>query len=301
MNKLLVATAWATVLLFGKESALAQCCQSPLLPGQAASAIEIIKDSDNLNQRALSFHKRAETLIAQADKLKDQAASLHNSKAAVKGSASQTTLNGAAEVLHTNIPVLPKPAKLTKEQYALGAKQYAGDLSNFTAHAKAYDEHLKQFQKAVGECHANEKALDGVLKKYEIHVGDFHLGLNDSNAQIVLRPPHICKRMQNMVDRDFNKIANAMMNDQRRVMEAEHRLAQTEAELQNAEQANAAASGKAMHQAQREEGEMALAGEFGRLKEEYDLLKMEKERLATVNPNIGRVTRSSVSAVIKAH
>jgi hypothetical protein len=296
MSRLLIAAAWLTILPLSSEGAFAQSCCSSVLPGQVQSAQEIIKDSQDLIVRARKFHLQSETLIAQANKLQGEASGLQNGKPTLKGSETNTTLNGSAEMLHTNI-VLPKPAKLTKQQYELGAKQYTGDVSNFAEHAKAYDAHLKQFQKAVGECHAGEKALDNVLKKYEIHVSDFHIQM----AEIKLRPPHICHRMQETVDRDFNSIANSMMNDQRRVMEAEQRLRKTEAELQNSEQANVVVGMKAENEAKREEGEKALAGEFGRLKEEYDLLKMERDRLATVNPNIGRVTQSSVSATIKGH
>src|ERR1700733_1301951 len=160
MSRLLIAAACITILSLSSESVLAQSCCSSGLPGQVQSAQEIIKDSRNLEQRAQRFHLQAENLIDQADKLQGDAAGLQPGKPVLKGSESDTTLNGSAEMLHTNIPILPKPAKLTKQQYELGAKQYAGDVNNFAEHAKAYDAHLKQFQKAVGECHAGQKALD---------------------------------------------------------------------------------------------------------------------------------------------
>jgi hypothetical protein len=297
MSRLLVAAAWLTFLSSSSTNVLAKSEQAPILPGQAQSAAEIIQDSRDLEVRAQKFHRNSEILIAQANKLQGEASELKNGKTTLKGSESNTTLNGSAEVLHTNTPILPIPGKLTKQQYEMGAKQYGSDVNAFAGHAKAYDAHLKQFQASVGECHAGEKALDAMLKKYEIHVSDFHVQM----AEIKLRPPHICHRMKQTVDRDFNSIANSMMNDQRRVIEAEQGLRKTEAELQNAEQANAVVGIKATNEAKREEGENALAGEFGRLKEEYDLLKMERDRLATVNPNIGKVTQSSVSGTIKGH
>ena len=294
MSRLLIAAACITISVTVPGGVPAQSEPASVLPGQVESARQIIDDCENLEGTAKAFHLTVDHLVAQAGHLEGEARALQNVKLAQNAPDKKSTLKGAAEMMHTNAPVLPLPGKLSKEQYEMGAKQYKNDVNNFAAHAQAYDAHLKEFQKSVGECHAGEKALDAVLKKYEIHVSDFHIQMQ----QVKLRPPHICRRMQETVDRDFNQIANSMMNDQRRVMEAEQKLQKTEAELQNAEQANAVVGTKAANEAKREEGEKALAGEFGRLKEEYDLLKMERDRLATVNPNIGRVTQSSVSATI---
>ena len=127
-----------------------------------------------------------------------------------------------------------------------------------------------------------------MLKKYEIHVGEFHINTAD------IRPPHICGVLQATVNRDFTSIANTMVADQMRVLRAEGQLQAQEVDLRNAEQASAAGNMKVMDRVKREESEQALAGEFNRLQIEYELVKSEKDRLASANPKgvIGKVTQS---------
>lgn len=241
------------------------------LDARCRSASDIISDCAKFEVDANRFHQSAEVLIAQATKLK-----------------------GQAQILQTKIPVLPAQGKMSATEYALGAKQYTSDLADFRNHAIAYQGHLRQFQSTVGECHAHAAALDNVLKKYEIHVGEFHINTSD------IRPPHICGVLQATVNRDFTSVANQMVADQLRVLRAEQQLQSQEADLRNAEQASAAGSMKAVDRAKREESEQALAGEFNRLQIEYELLKSEKDRLASANTkgSIGKVTHSSVSGKI---
>ena len=259
------SAAFADALQVASDTSCAARCRS---------AQDIINDCNKFETGASDFHQKAEIIIAQATKLK-----------------------GQAQVLQTRVPNLPPPMKMSAAEYAMGSKQYAADLNDFKTHAVAYQGHLKQFQNTVGECHAHAQALDGVLKKYEIHVGEFHM--NSSN----IRPPHICGVLQNTVNRNFTSMANQMVTDQMRVLQAESQLRTQEVELQNAEQASSAGSIKAMDRAKREDGEQALAAEFGRLREEYELLKSEKDRLASASGHgtIGKITQSSVSGKINHH
>jgi hypothetical protein len=248
-----------------------QAFAEPCLNARCQSAAAIISDCQKFESDARRFHENAQTLIAQATKLK-----------------------GQAQILQTKIPNLPVAGKMSAIEYAQGAKQYGADLADFKNHAQAYEGHLRQFQSTIGECHAHAAALDNVLKKYEIHVGEFHINTAD------IRPPHICGVLQMTVNRDFTSIANRMVSDQMRVLQAEGQLRTQEADLRNAEQASAAGSIKAMDRVKREENEQALVGEFGRLQIEYELLKSEKDRLASANAKgaIGKVTQSSVSGKV---
>ncbi len=234
------------------------------------SAQSIIDDVTKLKGSIQLFHEHAVELIAQSKRLQ-----------------------GEAQLLQTRTPVLPSAAKLSGAQLQSALKQYNADLANFTQHAGAYDQHLKTFQATVGECHANQQALDSVIKKYEIHADQFHV----PTLPATIRPPHICKRMLAQMG-DMSHEINSMMMDQKRVMEAQIELAKTEATLQNAEAETASTHAKAINQSQREDGEQALAAEFGRLKDEYDLLKIEKDQISG-NNQVGKVTRSSVSAKVK--
>ena len=243
---------------------------SAVMKARIESAQSIIDDIDKLKGSVRLYHEHAAELIAQSKRLQ-----------------------GEAQVLQTRAPVLPAAAKLSGAQLQAALKQYGGDVNNFAQHAGAYDQHLKTFQATVGECHANQQALDSVIKKYEIHTDQFHI----SNLPSSIRPPHICKRMLDQMG-DMSHEINSMMMDQKRVMEAQIELAKSEANLQNAESEATGTHSKAINEAKRQDGEQALASEFGRLKDEYDLLKVEKDQLSG-NNQLGKVTRSSVSAKVK--
>jgi hypothetical protein len=250
----------------------ADCCQSNSLAARIESARQIIDDSHELKHVARQCHKDAELLIAQSQKLK-----------------------GEARELETLQPHLPPSKSMSPAQLRQATGQYQADLNAFQKHAQAYDGHLKQFQLTVGECHSGEKMFDNILNKYALHVGQFHMSTS------TIRPPHICGVMKRMIDRDYSQISSSLINDQMRILSAENDLQRQEARLQNAEQANVAASAKAINQAKREEGEQSLASEFGRLKEECDLLQFERNRLIGTNQNAGSVKQTSVSGVLKGH
>jgi hypothetical protein len=265
---------------------MAETTPSDKLQARIESAEDIIDDAKGLQRRVKAFHQHATQLIAQSRKLQ-----------------------GEAEVLTTKTPVLPASSvKLSPSQVQAAVKQYNADLEQFAAHATAYDQHLKNFQATVGECHANEAALNSVLKKYEIHVDQFHvptLNLPNKpfNSNIIpptlttLRPPHVCKRMQAEMG-DMTQLANSMLSDQKKVLDAQLALAKTEGSLQNSEAEAAASRLKATNEAKREQGEQALVTEFTQLRSEYDLLKVEKDTLAG-SGGFGKVTNSTVSAKIK--
>ncbi len=268
------ATLIAAICQINFQSALAQELtdrhqSADQMAARVHSAEEIIGSCRIFEAKAAAFHARAESLIAQANQLQ-----------------------GEAQVLTTRTPNLPLPTRMSDREYRLGSQQYDQDRQVFALHAAAYKQHLKQFQDSVGECHANEKVLDGVLKKYEIHASEFH----GANA---IRPPHICGTLRNMVDRDWNQVAHSMLNDQMRVLQVEHTLSVQEAALHNAEQVNSVIGVKAVNQSQREEREQALLAEFGRLKEESDLLHMEKQRLTDSHADLGKVSHSSISAKLQ--
>jgi hypothetical protein len=248
-------------------SAEAEC---ETMKARIESAQKIIDSVERIKKSVRLYHEHANQLIAESKRLQ-----------------------GEAQVLQTRVPVLPSAAKLSGAQLAAAMKQYNADVNNFAMHAGAYDQHLKTFQTTIGECHANQLAIDGAVKQFEIHTAQFHVPALPSS----IRPPHICPRMLANMGNMSSQI-NGMMMDQKRVMEATNALSQTEGQLQNAEAAAASTHTKAINEAKRQEGEQALAAEFNKLKDEYDLLKVEKDQLSG-NNQLGKVTRSSVSAKVK--
>ena len=243
---------------------------SEVMKARIESAQQIIDSVEKINKSIKLYHEHANQLIAESKRLQ-----------------------GEAQVLSTKVPVLPAAAKLSGAQLAGAMSQYNADVNNFAQHAGAYDQHLKNFQTTIGECHANQLAVNGAVKQFEIHTAQFHVPTLPSS----IRPPHICPKMLENMGNMSTQI-NGMMMDQKRVMEATNELSHTEGQLQNAEAANASTHTKAINEAKRQEGEQALAAEFNKLKDEYELLKVEKDQLAG-NNQLGKVTRSSVSAKVK--
>ena len=240
-----------------------------ILKRRIESAKEIIADTKALKAKAAAFHQRVDLQIAQATKLK-----------------------GEAQILQIKPPILPANLHLNAAQLAAAQNQYNSDIKEFSAHAEAYNDHLKQFQGTVGECHANDVMLDNVIHKYDLHLEEFHLPV------VRISPPHICGALGEVYGGDVSHIANSIMNDQLRVINAEQDLQRAEQKLQAVEGQAPAIAGKTVNAAYRASREQELAAEFGRLRQEYDLLKVERQRLANQSV-ITRATTSSLSAKLQ--
>jgi len=245
-------------------------------PAQAAPSL--------MDQRIQS----AQALIADINHFKNQAQQIHNQAEYVIVQAKQ--LKGEASKLEITAPAIKGNVKMNNTELQSAKQQYNSDVKEFAEHAKAYNQHLQDFQKLVGECHASNKAVADILQKYELHVTQFHTPMPN------IRPPHICVGLQERMG-NMSSVARQMMGDQIRVMQSEAKLNQ---ERQGMEMANGAAVNlqtKAMLTAERAQGETQLASEFGRLKEEYDLLNTEKDTIDGVMTNT-KLTQASVSGKV---
>lgn len=264
------------LLLLGVAVARAQtapnACHDEKMQRRIESARDILSEADKFRARAEAFHKRAEFQIAEAKKLK-----------------------GKAEILQTRIPAVPGTLKLNGAQLEAAKSQYAADLKEFAAHARAYNLHLRQFQQTVGECHASNVTLNNVLRKYDLHLEQFHIP--DLAARI--RPPHICGELAETLGAETESIASRIMHDQLRVIDAEQRLRVAEQKLQVAEAVAPSIQDKAVNASIRAQSEQQLMAEFGRLRQEYDLLKMANQRLAGTMTGTGKLARTSVAGKIQ--
>lgn len=208
-------------------------------------------------------------LIAQANNLKTQAAKLHGKAETSINNANR--LSGEAHSL---------TLKIGSPQFKSAVAQYSGDLTQFREHAVQYNVHLADFQKTIGECHAGEAAYENSLKDFQLHVNLFHI---PDMANI--RPPHVCGRLK-MTEAQTAQVANQMRNDQVKIIAAEKQLNAEEVSLRAAQSSELLNSKKAVNAAIRDKHEQELAAEFGKLKEEYDLLKMENQALGGANSKI---------------
>ncbi len=235
-----------------------------LMKERVQSAEQIISDISKLEASQKQLHAQTELRIAQATRLK-----------------------GEARILENKIPSKPLNAKLIEEQLQEAQQKYKADIKEFAAHAAAYNQHLQQFQATIGECHANNKALATVIDRYQIHVQQFHLPMTS------IKPPHICGRMAGQVG-DLSHVANQMMYDQLRLMQTEGELLNEQSALRASQATSASLKDKATSAALRAQNEEQLVADFGRLHEEYTLLKSEKDYL----DGAIKLTQTSVSGKI---
>ncbi len=217
--------------------------------------------------KAETREENAARLIAQAENFKKQAAKLHGK--------AETSINAANRLAGQARSLT---LRIGSPQFKSAVAQYSGDLAQFKAHAQQYNAHLAEFQKTIGECRAGEAAYDKELKDYQLHVNLFHL----PDLTEAVRPPHICGRLQ-MSESETSRVANGIRSDQLKIIAAQQNLNAEELKLRQAQTAELSTTKKAVNASIREKHEQELAGEFGKLKEEYDLLKMENEALGGAN------------------
>lgn len=179
-------------------------------------------------------------------------------------------LTGRASTLQTlpmpNIPLV----RLKGPQLQQAMRQFNIDVEQFKIHAADYNKHYNLFRSQIGECHAARSAFDQLHKKYEMHCTAYHLNN--------IPPPKLCPPMSNSVA-EANSIAGQLRSDQMRAMRAEGQLRQEETKLRELEGAQGAADSLVVKSAERDRRERDIAGKFGRLRQEYDLLEIERKTI----------------------
>jgi len=257
-------------------------------------ATDLKRGADEYIREANAFHKTAKDTIKEADNLAAEAIYLAQSlKSETSTTSSQQDsapsapiLKGSAKFSDGIHPGTLPPLKLSTEEYKSALNQYTGDVSKFVEHSELYNAHLSNFDTQIGACHASQEAYAENLRKYEMHLSEFHLpDLRLPSVALktgVIKPPHICPQM--MLSEDGAKsMVNTYFNDQLRVFAAEQGLRTAEQQLQTARQGAGVANAKLETEIKRGKAERDLAIEFGKLREEYDLLKTERDRIASIN------------------
>jgi len=253
-------------------------CDAPLMSERIEQATRLKAEADNYIKHAQKFHEYAEKQILEAQKLE-----------------------GEAKVMQGVTPVVPT-LKMNAAQYQSAVKQYSDDLNQFIGHASTYNGHMQSFDREMGQCHANEDKYLASLKEYELHLEKFHvpnLRMPDvaMHAMPVIKPPHVCHALV-MSEDDARSMTSQYFNDQLRLLSAEQSLNQAEGQLQAARVGANVVNAKLNTEILRQKREQALAMEFGKLKEEYDLLLDERNRIATINkPTQSKSTGAVVTKV----
>jgi hypothetical protein len=254
-------------------NSMSQIHQKPamqkLMQQRIESAESIINQSKSLEGKIQKFHQQAELQIAQAK-----------------------TLRGEAHEMHSALPPIPGNIKMDAAQLRAAQDQYKQHISGFQQHAQAYQGHLKDFQRTLGECHANEDAFQRLAQAVTMHVDQFHMTMP------AIRPPHVCGVMD-MSRSEVSRAMNSMRADMQRVQQSEGTLAAEENRFQQVRSLSAPLDRKVVDSALRNQQEQELYAEFGKLHTEYELLRTEKNVLAAVKGTGAKVVSSTVAGEIK--
>ncbi len=211
-----------------------------------AQARRLIESARQFMQTAREHHKTTELLIAEAKKLKGQARILEKKN------------------------VAPPAKRLSPAEYKAALQQFDQDINLFKQHASAYSQHLDSFRRQVGECSSNQARYEEQAREYTLHTNRYHV----PNVP----PPHICVDL-NMTESEARTVANTYRSDRERLVRAETELREQENLLKRAEQASSKADDVAVKQSERAQKEKEIAGEFAKLKQEYELIEIERKSL----------------------
>lgn len=251
------------------SAAAKECCVEGQ-EGRVESAVEIKREFDDFIDRGRKLHESFDILIAQTKSLKGRASQLHT------------------------VPTNVTPVKLKGRELQEATRQFQIDVSQFKKNADTYRAHLEDFRRQIGECAAAQDAYNEAQKKYEMHCQQYHIPN--------IPPPHICLEL-NVSASEAGGIAQQLMSDQMRAIRAEHELRSTNAQVRDLENASAKVDGYLQKQALRLKKEQELAAEFGKLREEYDLLEIERQAIESSRtaskPAAGTVARPTVKGKIK--
>jgi hypothetical protein len=270
------------------QRAYSQSSQSEttLMAKRIAQAAELKSGADQYISQAKQFHRMAPGLISESQNLATEAQLLAQNLKPQTAQASDNALKGSAHFSQGIHFGSPPPLRLNASQYQAALSQYSNDISKFAEHAQQYDSHLQKFNSEIGACHASDQAYADNLKKYEMHLQEFHVpNLRLPSVALAtgaIRPPHLCRAMV-VSEGQAAQITGTYFNDQLRLVEAQQKLQLAEKQLRDTQKGIGLANQKLETEIKRGQGERDLAVEFGKLREEYDLLKTEKERIASAN------------------
>jgi hypothetical protein len=223
------------------------------------------------------------------------------------GGASSARLQGGTSTngpLHGHVTgsgtVLPAfKLRMSEAQLKEAVAQYASDLRQFYLHVTDYHANQVALKKQIGECTENEQQWQLKLQKDKLKLNSVVIATGVPNLPPPpatppdIPPPRVCCARclitgrcgaghlgpNNMGGGGVTPPGTLSEADKARMRIAAQDLAKTEGNLQIANQENSFTSQKAINEAEIEQSQQSLAEKFGRLQQEFDMLKIEKEAL----------------------
>lgn len=198
------------------------------------------------------------------------------------------TLKGSANMMQNGMPAVAPP-KLSGAALQSAVRDYTKDLQTFVNHADRYKYNLNVFRTTIGECQRAQATYDQQRQLYDLHCNQFHVnGLN------TIEPPHICGALQATAG-EASHIANMLRADEQKLAASMQELRNNNALVQESRNMVAANLAATANESVRQREEEKLAREFGRLREEYEMLKIQSKMLGgEKQKEAGKLIRRSV-------
>lgn len=214
----------------------------------------------------------------------------------------QSGKNGAKKPLQGQIhavgAVLPAiKLHMSEAQRDAAVRQYAGDLKQFYLHLRDYNAAAEAHKKLAGECTENEQQWQLKLKNDKLSLSQVIIPVGVTNipppppSPPDIPPPRICCVGCLITGRcghlgtgggGGNSTPGSARIDSMRTQQAMADLGKAQNELKYAETENGYTKSKAIDEAKIEQSQQNLAAKFGQLKDEYDMLKIEKTALTGI-------------------
>ncbi len=199
------------------------------------------------------------------------------------------TLKGEANMLLNRVPAVAPP-KLTGSALQAAMAEYTRSLQAFVNNTDKYQANLNNFRQTIGECHRAQAAYDAQRNQYKLHCDQFHVpGL------AAVEMPHICGAL-NLSAGEASQISSLLRADEQRLTKTMTELNTAGALVQESRGMVAANLANTANEAVRQREEEKLAKQFGRLKEEYEMLKIQAKMLTPEKQKLaGKMIHRSVS------
>ncbi|HEY9734344.1 MAG TPA: hypothetical protein V6C89_20705 [Drouetiella sp.] len=217
------------------------------------------------------------------------------------GTSKTAPLQGHVSGSGTVLPAFK--LRMSESQLKEAVAQYASDLKQFYLHVTDYHSSQVALKKQIGECTENEQQWQLKLQKDKLKLNSVVIATGVPNLPPPpatppdIPPPRVCCARCLITGRcgaghlgpnntgssgGVGSAGGLSQADKARLQQASQDLARTEGNLQIATQENSFTSQKAINEAEIEQSQQNLAEKFGRLQQEYDMLKIEKEALTGV-------------------
>lgn len=199
------------------------------------------------------------------------------------------TLKGEANMLLNRVPAVAPP-KLKGPALQAAVADYTKSLQAFVNNADRYKANLNNFRLTIGECQRAQAQYDAQRSAYDLHCNQFHVpGLAN------IEPPHICGAL-NLTAGEASQISGLLRADEQRLQKTMTELNTAGALVQESRNLVASNLANTAHDAIRQREEEKLAKQFGRLKEEYEMLKIQSNMLgADKQKQAGKMIHRSVA------